>query len=48
MDISPYPISLTGRVLPTPMLRYGPGSAQLTIVGHFLFKYRVLVDDLLI
>jgi len=31
MNVTPTPISVTARVLPTPMLRYGQGSAEATI-----------------
>jgi len=31
MNVTPTPISVTARVLPPPMLRYGPGSAEATI-----------------
>ena len=33
MNVTPMPISVQARVLPPPMLRYGPGSAEATIVS---------------
>ena len=33
MNVTPTPISVSARVIPPPMLRYGPGSAEATIVS---------------
>ena len=33
MNVTPTPISVQARVLAPPILRYGPGSAEATIVS---------------
>ena len=39
MAVTPTPISVPARVLPPPVLRYGPGSAEATIVSPFVVYY---------
>ena len=46
MNVTPTPISVRARVIPPPMLRYGPGSGEPTIVRRFVVKYWVLIDGL--
>ena len=45
MNVSPTPITVPARLLQPPMLRYGPGSAEATIVGYFV-KYWVSADNI--
>ena len=39
MNVTPTPIAVQARVLAPPILRYGPGSAEATIVSQFVFNY---------
>ena len=39
MNITPTPLTVPARVLQPPVLRYGPGSAEATIVSCFVVKY---------
>ena len=39
MSVTPTPISVPARVLAPPILRYGPGSAEPTIVSWFVVNY---------
>jgi hypothetical protein len=45
MNVTPTPISVQARVLAPPILRYGPGSAEATIVTCFCCQLLLVFTD---